>query len=133
MWREGSGRDEAGEERLTFGDVAGFVLAEPGQVFVFHPGDPGFVLRVVLFLCPLHFGWLGWMCVCVRCLLGDVYVCIYVCMLRMRICWRYEIWMGGSDGNDRNASEGKAAGGVHGIHISSRRITSHHSMTTAPS
>jgi hypothetical protein len=31
--------------------------------------------------------------------------------------------------NGRNSSEGKVAGGVRGIHISSHRITSHHTMT----
>jgi hypothetical protein len=62
----------------TFRDVAGFVLAEPGEVFVFHPRDPGFVLRVVLFLCPLHFVVGMDVCVCERCLLEGC-TCVYIC------------------------------------------------------
>jgi hypothetical protein len=68
--KEGREREEVGE--FTFGDIASLILAEPCEVFVFHPGDPGFVLRVVLFFCPLHFEKLSG----IECCFGRMFVCL---------------------------------------------------------
>ena len=37
----------------TFGSVAGLILAEVAEVFIFHPWDVGFVCLVVLLFRPL--------------------------------------------------------------------------------
>ena len=40
----------------TFGGIAGFVLPEPGKVFVFKPGDVGVVVCIVLLFRPFRHG-----------------------------------------------------------------------------
>lgn len=54
----GRGKKEVGERggRNTFGCITGFILAEPGEVFVFEPGDVGGVVFVVFLAGPFrHF------------------------------------------------------------------------------
>lgn len=62
---EGRGGKGDGE---TFGGVACFVFAEPGEVFIFEPGHVGVVVGVVLLFGPFRHGFekllglgLGWL------------------------------------------------------------------------
>lgn len=51
----GKGGGKRGEGN-TFGGITGFILAEPGEVFVFEPGDVGGVVFVVFLAGPFrHF------------------------------------------------------------------------------
>ncbi len=56
-WMDGGGEGKWGGGRgNTFGGITGFILAEPGEVFVFEPGDVGGVVFVVFLAGPFcHF------------------------------------------------------------------------------